>query len=72
MEKFISFEHQHQHDNFSNDPNYMDKTYKIMEELGSGGFGKVKLAVHILTGEKVAIKIIDKKAVAVIKSIMHT
>ncbi|KAE9413738.1 hypothetical protein Angca_003659, partial [Angiostrongylus cantonensis] len=27
------------------------------------GFGKVKLAVHLLTGLKVAIKIIDKKAI---------
>jgi len=26
-----------------------------------GGFAKVKLAVHILTGEKVAIKIMEKK-----------
>ncbi|KIH43656.1 hypothetical protein ANCDUO_26333, partial [Ancylostoma duodenale] len=27
------------------------------------GFGKVKLATHLLTGLKVAIKIIDKKAI---------
>lgn len=30
-----------------------------------GGFAKVKLATHILTGEKVAIKIMDKKALGV-------
>jgi serine/threonine protein kinase len=30
--------------------------------LGSGTFGKVKLGVHIPTGENVAIKIIDKKS----------
>ncbi|CAI4226838.1 unnamed protein product [Auanema sp. JU1783] len=37
--------------------------YYIHEEVGHGGFGKVKLATHLLTGQKVAIKIIDKKAV---------
>lgn len=30
-----------------------------------GGFAKVKLATHTLTGEKVAIKIMDKKALGV-------
>lgn len=30
-----------------------------------GGFAKVKLATHILTGEKVAIKIMDKEALGV-------
>uniref|UniRef100_A0A914C4Y1 non-specific serine/threonine protein kinase n=1 Tax=Acrobeloides nanus TaxID=290746 RepID=A0A914C4Y1_9BILA len=43
--------------------NCLEGLYHIHEELGSGGFGKVKLATHILTGEKVAIKIIDKRAV---------
>ena len=28
--------------------------------LGEGTFGKVKFATHILTGEKVAIKILEK------------
>jgi len=28
--------------------------------LGEGTFGKVKLATHIITGEKVAIKILEK------------
>lgn len=35
--------------------NILDKT------LGEGTFGKVKLAMHILTGEKVAIKILEKE-----------
>ncbi|VDK50482.1 unnamed protein product [Anisakis simplex] len=46
-------------------PNYavLDGLYAIHDELGSGGFGKVKLATHLLTSQKVAIKIIDKKAI---------
>ena len=34
--------------------------YQINEIIGEGMFGKVKLAVHLLTNEKVAIKIFDK------------
>ena len=34
--------------------------YKLGEEIGSGAFGKVILGIHITTGEKVAIKILDK------------
>ena len=52
-------------ENFSPDPHCMEKMYHWLDELGSGGFGKVKLAIHILTGERVAVKIIDKKAIAV-------
>ncbi|NXS53457.1 MELK kinase, partial [Brachypteracias leptosomus] len=36
------------------------KYYKLYETIGKGGFAKVKLGQHLLTGEKVAIKIIDK------------
>ncbi|KAI7847902.1 kinase-like domain-containing protein [Circinella umbellata] len=35
-------------------------SYKLLETLGIGEFGKVKLAQHVHTGEKVAIKMIDK------------
>ncbi|XP_013394347.1 maternal embryonic leucine zipper kinase-like [Lingula anatina] len=35
--------------------------YHLRETIGSGGFAKVKLGYHVLTGEKVAIKIMDKK-----------
>jgi 5'-AMP-activated protein kinase catalytic alpha subunit len=31
--------------------------------LGEGTFGKVKVATHILTGEKVAIKILEKSKI---------
>ncbi|XP_055343274.1 maternal embryonic leucine zipper kinase-like [Paramacrobiotus metropolitanus] len=34
--------------------------YELHETLGTGGFGKVKLAKHLVTGENVAIKIINK------------
>uniref|UniRef100_A0A671U0W0 Maternal embryonic leucine zipper kinase n=1 Tax=Sparus aurata TaxID=8175 RepID=A0A671U0W0_SPAAU len=37
------------------------KFYEVYETIGSGGFAKVKLGRHILTGEKVAIKIMNKK-----------
>ncbi len=43
----------------------LDGEYALGEEVGSGGFGKVKLATHLLTGDKVAVKIIDKRAIGV-------
>ncbi|KAL8202887.1 UNVERIFIED_CONTAM: hypothetical protein K2H54_029184 [Gekko kuhli] len=38
------------------------KYYEICETVGTGGFAKVKLACHRLTGEQVAVKIMDKSA----------
>lgn len=38
--------------------------YQIIKTLGEGAFGKVKLAYHISTGQKVALKIINKKVLA--------
>lgn len=52
-------------DNFYTNSNFINEKYEFLDELGSGGFGKVKLAIHRLTEEKVAIKIIDKKAIGV-------
>ena len=37
--------------------------YTLSDELGSGGFGKVVLGTHIPTGEKVAIKIMNKEQI---------
>jgi maternal embryonic leucine zipper kinase len=34
--------------------------YELEKTIGCGGFAKVKLATHTLTGEKVAIKIMEK------------
>lgn len=38
--------------------------YQIIKTLGEGSFGKVKLAYHMTTGQKVALKIINKKVLA--------
>lgn len=37
--------------------------YQIGRTLGIGSFGKVKMAVHTLTGIKVAIKILDRLSI---------
>ena len=49
-------------------PSYIDAelihqigNYTIGIELGSGAFGKVVLGKHIITGETVAIKILNKE-----------
>lgn len=39
--------------------------YDLEKTIGSGGFAKVKLATHVATGEKVAIKVMDKTALGV-------
>ncbi|KAI9314060.1 kinase-like domain-containing protein [Dichotomocladium elegans] len=38
--------------------------YSIIKTIGTGSFGKVKLAVHSITGQKVALKIINRKKIA--------
>ena len=43
----------------------LDGYYEMYDTIGSGGFAKVKLGIHCLTGEKVAIKIMDKKQLGV-------
>lgn len=35
--------------------------YNIMKTLGEGSFGKVKLATHVVSGQKVALKIISRR-----------
>jgi hypothetical protein len=40
----------------------LESRYELQETLGSGGFAKVKAAVHKLTGEKVAVKIMNKES----------
>lgn len=43
----------------------LEGLYELHQTIGSGGFAKVKEATHLLTGEKVAIKIMDKKQLGV-------
>ncbi|KAI9293588.1 Pkinase-domain-containing protein [Neoconidiobolus thromboides FSU 785] len=38
--------------------------YNVLQTIGEGSFGKVKLAVHSITGHKVALKIINRKKIA--------
>lgn len=38
--------------------------YQILKTLGEGSFGKVKLAQHLVTGQRVALKIINRKTLA--------
>lgn len=37
--------------------------YKVIRNLGHGSFGKVKFARHLLTGCKVAIKILNRRKI---------
>lgn len=39
----------------------LEGQYVLQETIGKGGFAKVKLGIHVLTGEKVAVKIMDKE-----------
>ena len=41
----------------------LEDNYKIIKNLGCGTFGSVKLAVHKLTNEYVAIKILEKSKI---------
>lgn len=47
----------------SNPANRIGK-YQVLKTLGEGSFGKVKLAQHTSTGQKVALKIINRKTLA--------
>ncbi|CAB4401086.1 uncharacterized protein OCT59_001926 [Rhizophagus irregularis] len=38
--------------------------YNVLQTLGVGSFGKVKMAVHSITGHKVAMKFINRKKIA--------
>lgn len=39
--------------------------YDVGETIGCGGFAKVKKATHLGTGERVAVKILDKASLGV-------
>jgi len=40
-----------------------NRKFIILRSLGQGSFGKVKEALHVLTQEKLAIKILEKERV---------
>ncbi|KZT02060.1 snf 1 [Laetiporus sulphureus 93-53] len=42
--------------------------YTVVEEIAEGTFGKVKMAVHTITGHKVAMKFISKQVIAATKT----
>ena len=44
----------------SSNSNIVISHYQIGRTIGKGTFGKVKLGIHTLTGEKVAVKILEK------------
>ena len=44
----------------SSQSNFNISHYQIGRTIGKGTFGKVKLGIHTLTGEKVAVKILEK------------
>jgi serine/threonine protein kinase len=44
-------------------PDFFLSNYRLGKTLGIGSFGKVKVAEHILTGHKVAIKILNRKKI---------
>nr|XP_015846268.2 putative sperm motility kinase W [Peromyscus maniculatus bairdii] len=41
--------------------NILEKDFRILTSLGSGGFGEVKLACHLPTHTQVAVKVLEKK-----------
>lgn len=41
-------------------PQKSDKKIVMLRTLGKGSFGKVKEALHVLTNEKIAVKILEK------------
>ncbi|CEP63736.1 AMP-activated serine/threonine-protein kinase catalytic subunit SNF1 LALA0_S09e01354g [Lachancea lanzarotensis] len=56
--------HHHHHHHGSHGQEQRIGKYQIIKTLGEGSFGKVKLAYHVTTGQKVALKIINKKVLA--------
>jgi 5'-AMP-activated protein kinase catalytic alpha subunit len=53
----------HGRGNPSSSAEFFLSNYRLGKTLGIGSFGKVKVAEHILTGNKVAIKILNRKKI---------
>ncbi|AET40326.1 AMP-activated serine/threonine-protein kinase catalytic subunit SNF1 Ecym_5588 [Eremothecium cymbalariae DBVPG len=56
--------HHHQRQGTSHPAGQRIGKYQVIKTLGEGSFGKVKLAYHVSTSQKVALKIINKKVLA--------
>ncbi|KAL7272557.1 Protein kinase [Rhizina undulata] len=56
-----SSQSQSRHERNDSKPENRLGQYNIIKTLGEGSFGKVKLAVHQVSGQKVALKIISRK-----------
>ncbi|GAX83399.1 hypothetical protein CEUSTIGMA_g10824.t1 [Chlamydomonas eustigma] len=60
--------HQHQQDQgiaqgHSQSAEFFLSNYRLGKTLGVGSFGKVKVAEHVMTGHRVAIKILNRKKI---------
>eukprot|EP00291_Cryptomonas_curvata_P001211 CAMPEP_0172194440 /NCGR_PEP_ID=MMETSP1050-20130122/25581_1 /TAXON_ID=233186 /ORGANISM="Cryptomonas curvata, Strain CCAP979/52" /LENGTH=73 /DNA_ID=CAMNT_0012870247 /DNA_START=66 /DNA_END=283 /DNA_ORIENTATION=+ len=59
--------------NTHTDPDEADKRllgqYELGKVIGAGAFSKVRLAVHTVTNEKVAVKIVNKDQIHNIKDL---
>jgi serine/threonine protein kinase len=51
------------HDTSTKSAEVLLQHYRMGKTLGVGSFGKVKVAEHLLTGQKVAIKILNRKKI---------
>jgi 5'-AMP-activated protein kinase catalytic alpha subunit len=52
------------HDDGLSGEQLIQRTYNMGRTIGTGSFGKVKIAEHILTGHKVAVKILNRHKIS--------
>lgn len=64
MSFYCIWEQEMDHSNrFGNGVESILPNYKLGKTLGIGSFGKVKIAEHVVTGHKVAIKILNRRKI---------
>ncbi|CAH2044958.1 unnamed protein product [Thlaspi arvense] len=59
----LAQEMDHSSNRFGNGVESILPNYKLGKTLGIGSFGKVKIAEHVVTGHKVAIKILNRRKI---------
>jgi 5'-AMP-activated protein kinase, catalytic alpha subunit len=52
------------HDDGLSGEQLIQRTYNMGRTIGTGSFGKVKIAEHMLTGHKVAVKILNRHKIS--------